>query len=86
MARSRRTGSRPSPARVGGWVRVYQTVVEAGGEIELSERRAYLDDRLKLLEGRVLSSADRGTRWRDSTICAGKSACPRYLPSRFMPI
>ena len=65
--------------RVGGWVRVYQTVVEAGGQIELSERRGYLDDRLKLLEGRVLSSADRRNtlaRFDDLSREIGASAVP----------
>lgn len=46
---------------VGAWIRLYQTVVPATGEIELAERRAYLDERLKLLQGRVLTEADRGT-------------------------
>lgn len=45
-------------ARVGAWVRAYQSTVAASGEIALSERRAYLDQRLKLLEGRVLTSAE----------------------------
>ena len=65
--------------RVGAWVRVYQTVVEAGGLIELSERRAYLDDRLKLLEGRVLSaSARRDTLARFDDLCQeiGVTAVP----------
>ena len=50
-----------------------------------ARRRAYLDDRLKLLEGGSSHPPIGATRWRDSTICAGKSACPRCLPSPFMP-
>ncbi|MGH9372555.1 MAG: phosphotransferase [Vicinamibacterales bacterium] len=46
-------------ARVGGWIRMYQKVVDATGVIDLAERRVYVDDRLALLEGRVLSAADR---------------------------
>jgi hypothetical protein len=46
-------------ARVGGWVRVYQSVIGADGQIDLNKRRAYVDERLKLLEGRVLSASDR---------------------------
>lgn len=46
-------------AQVGTWVRIYQEIVPAPGEIALSERRQYLDERLALLEGRVLSRADR---------------------------
>ena len=45
--------------RVGGWVRVYQSAIGADGQIDLDTRRAYVDERLKLLEGRVLSAADR---------------------------
>jgi serine/threonine protein kinase len=65
--------------RVGAWVRAYQTVVEAGGRIELSERRQYLDDRLKLLEGRVLSPSDRRetlARFDDLCLEIGESAVP----------
>ena len=46
-------------SRVGAWVRAYQRVVKVSGQIELAERRRYLDDRLALLEGRVLSAAER---------------------------
>jgi hypothetical protein len=46
-------------SRVGAWVRAYQAVMKASGQIELAERRAYLDDRLTLLQGRVLSPAER---------------------------
>jgi Ser/Thr protein kinase RdoA (MazF antagonist) len=65
--------------RVGRWVRAYQTVVEAGGRIELSQLRAYLDDRLRLLEGRVLSSSDRRatlTRFDDLCREIGVSTAP----------
>jgi len=44
---------------VGKWVRTYQTLGPATGRIELAERRHYLDVRLKLLDGRVFSTADR---------------------------
>jgi serine/threonine protein kinase len=44
---------------IGAWVRLYQRIDQPGGMIELAERRVYVDDRLKLLEGRVLSAADR---------------------------
>jgi hypothetical protein len=46
-------------SRVGAWARVYQNIGEGAGVIELVDCRAYLDDRLKLLAGRVLSAADR---------------------------
>jgi Ser/Thr protein kinase RdoA (MazF antagonist) len=49
---------------VGAWIRLYQTVVPADGEIELAERRTYLDDRLRLLQGRVLTEADRAATLR----------------------
>jgi hypothetical protein len=65
--------------RIGAWVRVYQTVVDADGEIELSKRRTYLDDRLKLLEGRVVSPSDRhDTLARFDGLCReiGGSAVP----------
>ena len=65
--------------RVGGWVRVYQSVIEANGEISLSNRRAYVDERLKLLEGRVLSPSDRrDTLARFDDLCReiGVSAVP----------
>jgi Ser/Thr protein kinase RdoA (MazF antagonist) len=45
-------------SRVGAWTRVYQRIGGTTGEIELSERRTYLDDRLKRLEGRVLTASD----------------------------
>jgi hypothetical protein len=45
--------------RVGGWVRVYQSVIGAEGRIDLNKGRGYVDERLKLLEGRVLSPSDR---------------------------
>lgn len=50
----------PIAARVGRWVRAYQNIGTVPGSVELSERRGYLDDRLTLLEGRVLSPAERG--------------------------
>ena len=45
--------------RIGAWARIYQALGESSGTVALSERRSYLDDRLALLEGRVLSSAER---------------------------
>jgi hypothetical protein len=56
--------------RVGGWVRVYQSVIGADGQIDLNKRRAYIDERLKLLEGRVLSASDRrDTLARFDSLC-----------------
>jgi aminoglycoside phosphotransferase (APT) family kinase protein len=46
-------------SRVGRWVREYQRLGGVSGHVELAERRGYFDDRLKLIEGRVLSSAER---------------------------
>lgn len=45
--------------RVGRWVRIYQGLSDTPGRIEIAERRAYLDDRLKLLEDRVISPGER---------------------------
>jgi len=45
--------------RIGTWARMYQQVVPATGHVVLAERRTYLDARLRLLEGRVLSAAER---------------------------
>ena len=47
-------------ASVGRWIRVYQDldVAPPAAPIELAERRRYLNDRLRLLEGRVLSPGD----------------------------
>lgn len=45
--------------RVGAWIRIYQSLVEATGTVELPERRTYLDDRLKQMEGRVITSSER---------------------------
>ena len=44
---------------IGRWIRLYQGLGDSGGRIELAERRQYLDDRLRLLVGRVLSPAER---------------------------
>ena len=46
-------------AGVGAWIRLYQTLDDPARDVELAERRQYLDERLQLLERRVLSSADR---------------------------
>ena len=51
-------------ARVGRWTRLYQQLVHVQGRVALSERREYLDARLRLLEGRVLSAAERAF-WLD---------------------
>ena len=45
--------------RIGTWARMYQQLVSATGQVVLTERRAYLDQRLQLLEGRVLTAAER---------------------------
>ena len=45
--------------RVGRWIRLYQELDAPAGVVDLAERRAYLADRLALLEGRVLSEAER---------------------------
>jgi tRNA A-37 threonylcarbamoyl transferase component Bud32 len=45
--------------RVGAWIRIYQSLVESTGTVELQERRAYLDERLKQMEGRVIPPAER---------------------------
>jgi len=46
-------------SRVGKWVHAYQQIGAVPGAVEIAERRQYLDDRLALLEGRVLSASDR---------------------------
>lgn len=46
-------------SRVGAWARAYQSLDEASRTIQLADLRAYLDCRLALLEGRVLSASDR---------------------------
>lgn len=45
--------------RIGTWARLYQQLVPAEGTVVLAERRTYLDQRLQLLEGRVLTAAER---------------------------
>jgi Ser/Thr protein kinase RdoA (MazF antagonist) len=45
--------------RIGTWARLYQQLVPADGTVVLAERRTYLDQRLQLLEGRVLTAAER---------------------------
>jgi hypothetical protein len=44
---------------VGRWIRLYQSLVESTGVVDLAERRAYVDERLVRLSGRVLSDGDR---------------------------
>lgn len=48
-------------AAVGRWIRIYQNLEPGtpGTAIELAEGRRYVDDRLRLLEGRVLAPGDR---------------------------
>ncbi len=46
-------------ARIGRWVRAYQDVAATGGEIELDERRRYVDDRLRLLVPAILDEQER---------------------------
>ena len=45
--------------RAGVWVRTYQRLAPSADVVSLAERRHYLDERLALLEGRVLSAAER---------------------------
>lgn len=45
--------------RVGRWVRAYQQIAPADGRIELSERRAYIDERLRQLEAGVIDGPAR---------------------------
>jgi hypothetical protein len=45
--------------RVGRWVRLYQRLDPSPGVVDLSERRAYLDERLSLLEKRILTPGER---------------------------
>ena len=44
--------------RIGQWVRLYQQVLPATGRVVMAERRDYLDARLRLLEPRVISTAE----------------------------
>ena len=45
--------------RVGEWIRIYQSLGKSANPVALAERRVYLDDRLKQLQGRVISAAER---------------------------
>jgi hypothetical protein len=45
--------------RVGAWVRTYQRIGAAPAAIEVAERRTYIDDRLRLLEGRAIGARER---------------------------
>jgi aminoglycoside phosphotransferase (APT) family kinase protein len=45
--------------RVGRWVHAYQAIAPADGRVDLAERRAYIDERLRQLERRVIDSAVR---------------------------
>lgn len=58
-ARRPEASLRESFRRVGCWVRLYQRLDSPAGIIDLSERRAYLDERLSLLEGRILTPTER---------------------------
>jgi len=46
-------------SRVGSWTRTYQAVGGESGEVEVAQLRAYLDHRLRLIEGRVLAPGGR---------------------------
>lgn len=45
--------------RIGAWTRIYQSLANTQGAVVLSERRTYLEDRLRQLEGRVITAAER---------------------------
>ena len=61
--------------RVGGWIRIYQSLGASGNSVSLAERRAYLDERLKQVEGRVISPGER--QGVLSTLrCAGRAPRP----------
>ena len=45
--------------RVGRWVRAYQRIAPADGQLELAERRDYIDERLRHLQDTVLDEAGR---------------------------
>ena len=46
-------------SRVGVWARVYQSMGDQPGVVHVTDLRAYLDHRLRLMEGRVISAAER---------------------------
>jgi Ser/Thr protein kinase RdoA (MazF antagonist) len=50
--------------RVGRWVRAYQQSMTTDAVVDLSERRAYLDDRLRALTGSILSADERTSMLR----------------------
>jgi hypothetical protein len=45
--------------RIGAWVREYQRVMPAAGELSLAERRQYIDERLRHITPRILSREER---------------------------
>jgi Phosphotransferase enzyme family len=45
--------------RIARWIKAYQRIAPASGSIELAERREYIDDRLRLLENRILTPSER---------------------------
>jgi len=45
--------------RIGAWIRIYQSIGPTANTVSLAERRAYLDERLEQLDGRVISRAER---------------------------
>jgi Ser/Thr protein kinase RdoA (MazF antagonist) len=45
--------------RIGEWIRIYQSIGTSDKVVSLAERRAYLDERLEQLDGRVISPAER---------------------------
>lgn len=48
-----------SMAAVGAWIRLYQSIGGPAGQIELTDVREYVDARLRRLQGRILTAADR---------------------------
>jgi Ser/Thr protein kinase RdoA (MazF antagonist) len=45
--------------RVGRWIRAYQQIAPVDGRVELAERRAYIDERLRQLDGDVFDGSVR---------------------------
>jgi phosphotransferase family enzyme len=46
-------------ARIGSWIRAFQTISSASGHLSLAEQRSYVDDRLRYLTPRILSEQER---------------------------
>lgn len=45
--------------RIGRWTRTYQQLGPAADRVELTDRREYIDERLRALEGEILTREDR---------------------------